>query len=124
MLRVLRMDINTCISTCLDMAPGIFPEEGFIAGSKVSRLFKGIKVSARFDAANLETVVKAMVADRLGHEEASLFEADIADQVPAACQTYDGRFLYTLQQLVYGESTDALLLFSKYQSYSLRTEPT
>jgi hypothetical protein len=99
MLGVLGMDITTCISTYLDMAPKIFPEEGFIAGSKISRLFKGIKGSARFDAANLETVVKAMVADRFGQEEALLFEADIADQVPAACQTYDGRFLYTLQHI-------------------------
>ena len=48
------MDINTCISKYLDMAPRIFPEEGFIAGSKVCKIFKGIKGFARFDAASLE----------------------------------------------------------------------
>ena len=54
MLGVLKMDINTCISKYLDMMPRIFPEEGFIAGSKIRKIFKGIKGFERIDAASPE----------------------------------------------------------------------
>ena len=53
MLGVLRMDIDQCIESYISMAPRIFPHEGFISGSRVGKLFKGIKGSARFDATNL-----------------------------------------------------------------------
>lgn len=72
MLGVFRMDIETCISSYLDMAPRIFPEEGFIPGSKVGKIFQGIEGTARFDVTELEMIIKAMVAARLGTQDATL----------------------------------------------------
>ena len=66
MLGVLRMDIDTCISKYLSMAPKIFPEEGFISRSKVGKFFKGVRGEARFDATNLEKVIKEMVSETFG----------------------------------------------------------
>ncbi len=48
MLVVLRMDIETCISSYLDMAPRILPEEGFIPGSKVGKPLQGDRGNSSF----------------------------------------------------------------------------
>lgn len=82
MLAVLRMDIETYISSYLDMAPRIFPEEGFIPGSKVGKLYKGIEGTARFDATELEAIIKAMVAARLGTQD------DTLENENAGCRTF------------------------------------
>lgn len=60
------MDVKTCIEEYLAMAPKIFPEEGFISGSKIVKLFQGLKGAARFDEYALEDCVKRMVAQKYG----------------------------------------------------------
>jgi len=71
-LGILRMDIDTYTFSHLDMAPRIYPEEGFIPGSKVGNFFKGIEGTARFNATEMEAIIKAMVAARLGTQDATL----------------------------------------------------
>ena len=63
------MDIDTCISKYLSMAPQIFPEEGFVSGSKWGKIVKGVRGEARFDAKNLEKVVKDMVCEAFGDDK-------------------------------------------------------
>ena len=63
MFGVLKMDIDTCISHYQTMAPQIFPEEGFITGSKFGKLWKGTRGAACFDAEKLEHIIKGLVAD-------------------------------------------------------------
>ena len=65
MLGVLRMDVNECIDKYLEMAPKIFPTEGFVSGSSLGKLIQGVKGAARFDAKKLESVVKKMVNEKL-----------------------------------------------------------
>ena len=62
MLGVLRLDVDTCISQYLAMAPQIFPEEGFLSGSNIGKFLKGVKGKARFDAGKLEKIIKELVA--------------------------------------------------------------
>jgi hypothetical protein len=78
MLGVLKMDVDTCIKTYLEMAPKIFPAQGFVSGSMVAKLLKGVKGTARFDGGELEKFVKALVADRLGGGEDVLLDSDEA----------------------------------------------
>ena len=65
MLGVLSMDVDECINKYLEMAPKIFPTEGFLSGSSLGRLIHGIKGAARFDAQNLEAIVKEMVNEKI-----------------------------------------------------------
>ena len=62
MLGVLRFDIDTCISLYLKLAPQIFPEEGFMSGSRLAKLFKGVTGRPRFDAAIFETKLKEIIS--------------------------------------------------------------
>lgn len=82
MLGVLKMDIDTCISSYRDLAPKIFPEEGFLSSKKLVKLFKGLKGIARFDATNLESAVKEMVASTMNSEDAVLENEEIV------CRTF------------------------------------
>ena len=68
MLGVLRLDVDTCISLYLEMAPEIFPEEGFLAGSRVAKLLEGAVGYARFDA----TILKERVRKIIGQSPAKL----------------------------------------------------
>ena len=65
MLGTLGMDVDTCINHYLAIAPGIFPEEGFVSGSTIWKLFKGARGTACFDAESLEGFVKDLVAEQL-----------------------------------------------------------
>ena len=88
MLGVLRMDIDTCISKYLSMAPQIFPEEGFVSGSKWGKIFKGVKGEARFDAKNLEKVVKDMVCEAFGDQkEDAPLQIDQPEEGLRQCRT-------------------------------------
>ena len=88
MLGVLRMDIDTCISKYLSMAPQIFPEERFVSGSKLVKIFKGVRGEARFDAENLERVVKDMVCKAFGDQkEDALLQIDHPEGDLPQCRT-------------------------------------
>ena len=65
MIGVLQLDIDTCISQYLAMAPQIFPKEGFIPGSKIGKILKGVGGKARFDAGKLEKIIKELVTSTL-----------------------------------------------------------
>ena len=82
------MDIDTCISKYLVMAPQIFPEEGLISGSKWGKIVKGIRGEARFDAKNLEKVVKDMVCEAFGdHKEDAPLQIDQPEEGLPQCRT-------------------------------------
>lgn len=82
------MDIDTCISKYLSMAPKIFPEEGFVSGSKLGKLFKGVRGKARFDAINLEKMVKEMVSGTSGTlGEDALLESETPKEISSQCRT-------------------------------------
>ena len=60
------MDIDTCIDEYLKMAPGIFPIETLISGSKIGKLFTIARGQQRFDPKPLEDAVKGLVVKHLG----------------------------------------------------------
>jgi hypothetical protein len=64
MLGALEMDVDTCIEKYLALAPEIFPEEGFVSGSTLGKLFKGARGTARFDGDKLEGFVKNLVSEK------------------------------------------------------------
>jgi hypothetical protein len=65
MLGVLKMDVDTCITMYLEMAPKIFPSEGFVSGSKLGKFFNAARGTARFDGGELEKFVKALIVKNL-----------------------------------------------------------
>ena len=75
MLGVLRMDVDECINKYLEMAPIIFPTEGFLSGSFLGKLIQGVRGGARFDAQNLEFVVKQMVNEKLKSGQDTLLDS-------------------------------------------------
>lgn len=82
------MDIDKCISKYLSMAPEIFPEEGFVSGSKWGKIFKGVRGEARFDANNLERVVKDMVCEAFGDQKADAsLQIDQPEEGLLQCRT-------------------------------------
>lgn len=82
------MDIDTCISKYLSMAPNLFPEEGFISGSKVRKFLKGVKGEARFDAKSFEKVVIEMVSETFGDQgEDILLQPGQSEQDAPQCRT-------------------------------------
>ena len=82
------MDVDTCISKYLSMAPEIFTEEGFVSGSKWGKIFKGVRGEARFDAKILERVVKDMVCEAFGdHNEDALLQIDQPEEGLLQCRT-------------------------------------
>jgi|SRR5271154_2701601 len=60
MLGTLKMDVDTCIDKYLELAPSIFPKEGFISRSKIVKVFKGATGLARFNPKPLEDAVKEL----------------------------------------------------------------
>jgi hypothetical protein len=78
------MDVDTCIKTYLEMAPKIFPSQGFVSGSMLAKLLKGVRGTAQFDSRELERFVKALVVDRLGGGEDVLLDSDEAG---STCKT-------------------------------------
>jgi patatin-like phospholipase/acyl hydrolase len=74
MLGTLGMKIDDCIQEYLELAPKIFPTEGFVVRSKPSKLFKAVRGSARFDAMALENEVKKLVEKYLRREPDSALE--------------------------------------------------
>ena len=87
MLGVLKMDIDTCIDKYLEMAPIIFPKEGFVSGSIVGKIFHGVRGAARFDGAPLESIVKEMVTEALKSGPDTLFESTEGAEETASCRT-------------------------------------
>ena len=69
------------------MAPKIFPGEGFVSGSTLGKLFKGVKGKARFDAENLENIVKEMVSRTLGGEGEHVLQTEQSEQESPQCRT-------------------------------------
>ncbi|KAI9776691.1 MAG: hypothetical protein M1839_009418 [Geoglossum umbratile] len=63
MLGTLRMSVDEAIKSYLDFAPKIFPREGFVSRNPLTKVFKGVRGTARFDATALENEVKEMVAE-------------------------------------------------------------
>ena len=66
MLGPLRMDIKTCIAKYLELAPKIFPLEGYVSGSKIVKGYKAVRGKHRFDPKPMEFEVKKMVTEYLG----------------------------------------------------------
>jgi len=66
MLGTFGMTIADCISEYLELAPKIFPAEGFVARSTPLRLLKGLRGSSRFDARILENEMKKLIQKYLG----------------------------------------------------------
>lgn len=82
------MDIDTCISKYLSMAPKIFPKEGFVSGSKVGKLSKGVRGKARFDAMNLENMIREMVTETFGGlGETTLLQSERSEESLSQCRT-------------------------------------
>ncbi|KAF2790687.1 FabD/lysophospholipase-like protein [Melanomma pulvis-pyrius CBS 109.77] len=65
MLGTLRMSVDDAIKSYLAFAPKIFPKEGFVSSHRLTKLYKGLRGTARFDATALENEVKEMVAKYL-----------------------------------------------------------
>jgi patatin-like phospholipase/acyl hydrolase len=65
MLGTLRMSVDDAIESYLAFAPKIFPKEGFVSGSSLTKFFKGVRGTARFNATALENEMKEMVANHL-----------------------------------------------------------
>jgi hypothetical protein len=87
------MDINTCISEYIDMAPEIFPVENIVSSSKFGKLLKVVKGNHRFDPTPLETAVKRLIQKHLGPKAAggedTLFKFDASrDQSTPQCKVY------------------------------------
>jgi hypothetical protein len=93
MLGTLRMDVDTCINEYLDMAPAVFPVEGVISGSNLSKFVKAVRGKQRFDPAPLEEAVKRLVekhvTDRAtkGKDTSLRFEASRGNKSPR-CKVY------------------------------------
>lgn len=81
------MDVDTCINKYLEMAPIIFPKERFLSGSTVGKIFLGVRGAARFEGAPLESVVKAMVKERLQTEPDAPLESKERAEETAGCRT-------------------------------------
>jgi hypothetical protein len=85
---------TTSVNEYIDMAPGIFPVEGAISGSKLSKLVKAIRGKQRFDPVPLEEAVKRLVKKHLsrqrlaqGEDKPSTFEASRENKTPQ-CKVY------------------------------------
>jgi patatin-like phospholipase/acyl hydrolase len=65
MLGTLRMSIDDAITCYQDLAPKIFPEEGFVSGNIASRFVKAERGKARFNASAMEVEIKKLVANHL-----------------------------------------------------------
>ena len=87
MLGVLRMDVDECINKYLKMAPIIFPTEGFLSGSSLGRFIQGVRGAARFDAQNLESVVKQMVNEKLKSGQDTLLDSVEQPKDAGDCRT-------------------------------------
>lgn len=80
------MDIDSCIEKYIDMAPKIFPVEGMISGSHITRVFRALSGQQRFDPAPFEAIIKQLIADQLanrsenGEDTTLRFEATNAKQ--------------------------------------------
>jgi patatin-like phospholipase/acyl hydrolase len=77
MLGTFSMGVQECIDAYLDMAPKIFPKEDFVSGSALGKAWKGVRGTARFDAAALEAEVKKLIVEHLKEEPNVVF-----DQIP------------------------------------------
>lgn len=66
MLGPLRMDLQTCINTYLKMAPEIFPIEGLMSGSKLSRIMCMLRGKNRFDPGPLESFLRRIISNQIG----------------------------------------------------------
>lgn len=92
------MDIDTCISEYLKMAPSIFPIETLISGSKIGKLFTITRGQQRFDPKPLEDAVKRLVVEHLGERATAGVDTPLRfdacrDKSPK-CKVY-GRAMYT-----------------------------
>jgi hypothetical protein len=80
MLGTLSMTIDQCIQEYLKLAPKIFPEEGFVAGSKALKFFKGLHGTTRFDATTLEKEMKKLIDKYLERDsELALEDVPLSD---------------------------------------------
>ena len=69
MLGVLRMDVETCITEYLIMAPHIFPVEGLFSRRKGIQLLKAARGHNRFDPLPLEKAVQNLAKRHLQSSE-------------------------------------------------------
>ena len=74
MLGSLRMNVDECIDAYLALAPKIFPKKGFLSDNKLSRLFKAVRGTVRFDATTLEEEVKMLVTRHLKQDPDIVFD--------------------------------------------------
>jgi patatin-like phospholipase/acyl hydrolase len=74
MLGTLSMSVQECIDAYLDIAPKIFPKENFVSGSTLGRVWKGVRGTARFDAAALEAEVKKLTVENLKEDPNIMFD--------------------------------------------------
>jgi patatin-like phospholipase/acyl hydrolase len=74
MLGTLRMNVDECIDGYLELAPKIFRKEGFLSDNKLSKFFKGVRGTARFDATALEEEVKKLVERYLEQDPNIVFD--------------------------------------------------
>lgn len=66
MLGTLQMDVQSCITEYLKMAPEIFPIESLIQGGSVGRFFNVARGKQRFQAEPLELAIKRLVRNSPG----------------------------------------------------------
>lgn len=97
MLGVLQMDIDSCITKYIEMAPEIFPVEGTFFGSRLGKLTTAMQGKPRFNPASLELAIKSLVRHNLrirsadGENTAMRFES-LTSQ---SCKVY-GEFITIL----------------------------
>jgi len=74
MLGRLGMDIKQCIQTYLELSPDIFPTESLLGGSKLGKLLKASKGTARFPSTPFETELRKLMVTH-GLDEGEKLEA-------------------------------------------------
>jgi patatin-like phospholipase/acyl hydrolase len=89
MLGTLRMSVDEAIQSYLALAPKIFPKEGFVSGNLFTKVIKGVRGTARFDATALENEVKKMVAKYLKQDGDDQNESDEDDSSKAEDTIFD-----------------------------------
>lgn len=97
MLGRLQMDVNDCIKKYQELMGIVFKKREGIVGSAwdwVSKKAGFIWSGQIYDDDPLETQIRKLVKDKLGDENADLYEGD----GNAACKTYDFYSLIDLHQ--------------------------
>ena len=90
MLGVLKMDVEECIEEYLNMAPMIFPREGFIASQSFYHVLTAAWGQNPFDPIPLEKAIKNLVKERFQSSkgENAALRSDSSQMQQQQCKVY------------------------------------